>query len=71
MERAMSAMNPSVPVSRPYRSHLGKLICNFAEWRGRARSRKELMTLSDECLRDIGLSRTDAGFESSKPFWMA
>ncbi len=63
--------NPSVPVSRSYRSHLSDLSRHFAEWRGRARSRKELMTLSDECLRDIGLLRTDAGFESSKPFWMA
>jgi uncharacterized protein YjiS (DUF1127 family) len=50
---------------------LSDLSRHFAEWRGRARSRKELMTLSDECLRDIGLLRTDAGFESSKPFWMA
>jgi uncharacterized protein YjiS (DUF1127 family) len=47
------------------------LTRQYVEWQGRARLRKELMTLSDECLRDIGISRADAQFESYKPFWMA
>ena len=64
----MSTMNQSVPVS--HRSRLDKLSRHFAEWRGHARSRNELMSLSDECLRDIGVSRA-AGFDSYKPFWMA
>jgi len=41
----------------------------FADWRYRARSRHELATLSDRQLRDIGLSRYSANFESSKLFW--
>jgi uncharacterized protein YjiS (DUF1127 family) len=40
-----------------------------AEWRHRARARLELANLSDLQLRDIGLSRYSANFESSKPFW--
>jgi len=43
----------------------------IAEWRIRARSRHELANLSDRQLRDIGLSRYSANFESSKPFWRA
>ncbi len=43
---------------------------NLAEWHRRARSRNELMGLSDRCLRDIGISRSAADFEASKPFWM-
>jgi uncharacterized protein YjiS (DUF1127 family) len=71
MERAMSTMNLGMSVSRPYRSSFGQLRNSFAEWRFRARSRSELMNLSDSCLRDIGVSRCDVGFESSKPFWVA
>jgi len=43
----------------------------FAEWRLRARSRSELITLDDWILRDISISRFDAKSEASKPFWMA
>ena len=43
----------------------------FAEWRRRWHSRDELMCLSDYTLRDIGLTRADACFESAKPFWIA
>jgi uncharacterized protein YjiS (DUF1127 family) len=35
----------------------------------RARSRYELESLSDENLRDVGLTRGEAEFEASKPFW--
>jgi len=42
-----------------------------AAWRHRTRSRHELANLSDRQLRDIGLSRFGASFESSKPFWRA
>ena len=43
---------------------------NLAEWRRRARSRNELMGLSDRDLQDIGVARCSADFEASKPFWM-
>jgi uncharacterized protein YjiS (DUF1127 family) len=43
----------------------------FAEWRRRMRSRRELHGLSDETLRDIGVSRCDAEREVTKPIWMA
>lgn len=43
----------------------------FANWSRRARSRKELMNLSDQCLNDIGIARHSSGLKSCKPFWMA
>jgi uncharacterized protein YjiS (DUF1127 family) len=43
----------------------------FANWSRRARSRKELMNLSDRCLNDIGIARHSSGLKSCKPFWMA
>lgn len=38
-------------------------------WHQRAQQRRELQTLSDHMLRDIGLTRGDVFAESSKPFW--
>jgi uncharacterized protein YjiS (DUF1127 family) len=52
-------------------SRWSKVMRCIAEWRARARSRNELMTLSDRTLLDIGVSRYDADLEASKPFWMA
>jgi uncharacterized protein YjiS (DUF1127 family) len=52
-------------------SRWSKVTRHIAEWCIRARSRNELMNLSDRTLRDIGVSRYDAEFEASKPFWMA
>ena len=40
------------------------------QWWHCARSRYELQGLDDRCLRDIGMSRCTADFESAKPFWM-
>jgi uncharacterized protein YjiS (DUF1127 family) len=41
----------------------------IAEWRRRARSRRELMALDGRDLRDILLTRCDVLRESDKPFW--
>jgi uncharacterized protein YjiS (DUF1127 family) len=48
-----------------------QLKCQFVEWRRRLRSRDELQYLSDQTLRDIGITRCDAHREMAKPFWMA
>lgn len=37
----------------------------------RRRSRRQLLTLSDHMLKDIGISRADAVHEAEKPFWRA
>ena len=38
-------------------------------WRERAQQRRDLQSLSDHMLRDIGLTRADVFAEASKPFW--
>lgn len=38
-------------------------------WRNLARQRRELARLSDEMLKDIGVSRVDALREAKRPFW--
>jgi uncharacterized protein YjiS (DUF1127 family) len=69
---AVSPMNPGNSISRCYRlPRWSQVKRHIAEWRIRACSRNELAILSDRTLRDIGLSRSDAMFEASKPFWMA
>ena len=40
-----------------------------AFWHERARQRRALSGLSDELLKDIGVSRADAVRESGKSFW--
>ena len=38
-------------------------------WQERARQRRQLETLSDHMLRDIGLTRADVLAEATKRFW--
>jgi len=38
-------------------------------WRALASQRQQLAQLSDEMLKDIGLSRVDALREAKRPFW--
>lgn len=40
-------------------------------WVERRRQRRALYELSDELLKDIGVSRADALREAGKPFWRA
>jgi len=68
----MTTLNKSTKTARQFRlltlSHVKQ---GFANWSSRARSRKELMNLSDRCLNDIGIARHSSGLKSCKPFWMA
>ncbi|HTB38946.1 MAG TPA: DUF1127 domain-containing protein [Reyranella sp.] len=41
----------------------------LADWRRRARERRELATLDSRTIRDLGLSPSDVQFEVNKPFW--
>jgi uncharacterized protein YjiS (DUF1127 family) len=43
----------------------------IAEWRRRARERRELSELGERDLHDLGISRCDAQREAQKPFWRA
>jgi uncharacterized protein YjiS (DUF1127 family) len=45
------------------------VLSRIAEWQQRAAGRRQLMRLTDRDLRDIGISRSEARAEASKPFW--
>jgi uncharacterized protein YjiS (DUF1127 family) len=38
-------------------------------WRRRMQDRRTLATMSEQSLRDIGITRCDAFYEARKPFW--
>jgi uncharacterized protein YjiS (DUF1127 family) len=50
------------------RQLVDRAIETFKEWRLRARSRRELSRLDEYQLKDIGLTISQASFESGKSF---
>lgn len=50
---------------------LARISSEVRERRRRSRDRRALAAMSDRSLRDIGLTRYDADWEASKPFWRA
>lgn len=55
----------TVPAFAPI-ARLRDLVAN---WRLRAWERQGLLLLEDRDLRDLGISRGQAAYEASKPFW--
>lgn len=51
------------------RHGLGRMIDTLLLWRERRRQRRALATLSDEILKDIGVTRLEAERESIKRPW--
>lgn len=47
-----------------------RAVQRVLHWHELARQRRELATMSDEALKDIGLSRADIQEEIDRPFWM-
>ena len=51
---------------------LASFLVLLGRWRGYSRrlnSRRQLLRLNDEQLRDIGLTRAQALVEAERPFW--
>jgi len=44
-------------------------LSTLREWRRRVHERRELGTLSEAALHDIGVSRAEASYLANKPFW--
>lgn len=55
---------PSLPVHSPF----ARAVAAFKVWQERSRSRDELARFDDFQLMDIGLSKSQAMFESGKSF---
>ncbi|VVO22192.1 DUF1127 domain-containing protein [Pseudomonas fluorescens] len=51
------------------RQFLSTALAQMSRWRQLSKDRAELARMSDDRLRDIGLSRADVLKESSRPFW--
>jgi len=63
-----SAFRAPVALDRLTASSKG-VLDTLRAWNKRARERAQLGGLDDRMLRDIGITRTDALFLSSRPFW--
>ena len=55
--------------ARSWSRAVARAIDLLLVWQQRARDRRQLESLSDHMLRDIGLTRADVYAEASKPFW--
>jgi uncharacterized protein YjiS (DUF1127 family) len=60
---------PAVQECKRPASHLRRALALFDIWRQRLRGRRALVLMDDRSLRDLGLTRYDALYESRKPFW--
>jgi uncharacterized protein YjiS (DUF1127 family) len=65
-----SVNSPFRGITKLRAMQLSHLRHRFFQWRRHVDLCHELMSLSDEELRDIGLSRTKAEIEASKVFWL-
>jgi uncharacterized protein YjiS (DUF1127 family) len=63
------AMTPEVGLRSAMRHGVVRIVEAFLAWHDRARERRALMELSDQTLRDIGISRAEAWCEAAKRSW--
>lgn len=63
---AVAGLRPHLP---GFRRLIVKALDRLEMMAQRHRSRRLLFELSDEQLKDIGISRADAEGEASRPFW--
>ncbi len=61
LPRPLSLARPGRPVQR--------LVRLLRQWQQNARSRRQLASLDDRLLADVGISRSEREVELSKPFW--
>lgn len=68
-----ASLGPRPSARRTYVSHMARVVTSFAGWIGslleRRRSRLALLEMTDDQLKDIGVSRCDAHREGIRPFW--
>lgn len=46
-----------------------KIVAKLLLWKRISAQREELSKMSDELLKDIGISRAEAVYEAQRPFW--
>jgi uncharacterized protein YjiS (DUF1127 family) len=60
---------PQIGLRSAARDALVRVVEALLAWHDRARERRALMQLSDQMLRDIGISRAEARGEAAKRSW--
>jgi uncharacterized protein YjiS (DUF1127 family) len=70
MEAAMKISTEAALFGTHHTSRWSGLNHVLTDWWETARLRRELQSLDDCILRDIGLTRGEERFEASKPYWM-
>ncbi len=65
---ALRRRMPKAPTLLLARRALARAVDTFRQWRRLSRSRRELAALDELQLKDFGLSRSQAQFESGKSF---
>jgi uncharacterized protein YjiS (DUF1127 family) len=60
---------PEVRLRSAVRPGLARLAQRLLAWNDRTRERRELMELSDEMLRDLGLPSAAESRQAARPFW--
>lgn len=63
------ALQSTSPVARPPARQLMRTLAWAEAVFRTVRERRQLMSLDEQSLKDIGLSRADAYGEWSRPFW--
>jgi uncharacterized protein YjiS (DUF1127 family) len=72
--RESAAAVPSHPVVAPRASWsliLSLIVATLHEWSRRRAERRELASLDERMLRDVGLDPGTVYYEASQPFWRA
>ena len=67
-----AAAVPNCPVEAPrarWRVILGSIVATLREWRRRRMGRRELASLDERTLRDIGLDPGVVDYEVGRSFW--
>jgi len=67
-----AATGPNCPVEAPRANWsliLGLIVATLREWRRRRVGRRELASLDERTLRDIGLDSSVVDYEASRWFW--
>ena len=66
-----AAAMPAPPLDAAGGSWAQRLADRVLTWLQHSRERRQLATLSDNMLKDIGVSRADVDGETSRRFWQA
>lgn len=66
---AAAVAAPAVVTPRESWSLVGSIVATLRVWRSRSAARRELASLDERMIRDIGLDRGTVDYEASQSFW--